>query len=739
MNPPGIASRARRRLPIGRASLALLALLGLVVGCDRGDSPAEAPEASAVAGASDAPLFPDWPWFEPPADWESEHPTLSPNAKLDAHFIGLAEREMPSIAADGGGRARLESLTPIGADAAAWVRADAPTHRPSAAAATAQRIEVAFEVGEEGIDEGGLLFLMPDPFWSWSEAQVRVPEAPGYTTATPRADDVRLEPGEIGAEFLVRGRDLEPGERIDFVYGAGPPGARVDEYAEHETGLWIAVDADGDGTRRWIRDNPRLDVVARRGVRMVAFGPAEVGPGEPVVLSVAIVDANANRARWPDAIVDADGRARARWTIERLDGGALAALDLAAEVETAADPDASQTIRFVAPDTEGTLRLELRGEGALAGLAARVNPIVVRRSDRRLVWGDLHGHSRFSDGTGTPEDYFRYARDVARLDVVALTDHDHWGVQPLDENPDLAERILQAAMAFHDPGRFVTLPGYEWTSWLHGHRHVLYFDDEAPIYSSIDPATDRPDELWAALRGRDVLTFAHHSAGEPVATDWSFAPDPELEPLTEISSVHGMSEAADAPLPIRGGIPGNYVRDVLQIGYRLGFVGSGDSHDGPPGLAHLVTGQSGLAGIFTEALDRADLLDAMRARRTFATNGIRPWLEVTLDGAPMGSTIPAVRHDQTLRIRYEGTEPVERIDLVRSGRLARLDGEDAISIDVERRIPRLLPGDYHYVRIVERGGGVAWSSPIFVDATEGAREDATEGTREDATGGGPDG
>ena len=32
-----------------------------------------------------------------------------------------------------------------------------------------------------------------------------------------------------------------------------------------------------------------------------------------------------------------------------------------------------------------------------------------------------------SDGTGTPEDYFAYARDVAALDVIALTDHDHWG------------------------------------------------------------------------------------------------------------------------------------------------------------------------------------------------------------------------------------------------------------------------------------------------------------------------
>ena len=43
------------------------------------------------------------------------------------------------------------------------------------------------------------------------------------------------------------------------------------------------------------------------------------------------------------------------------------------------------------------------------------------------------------------------------------------------------------------------------------------------------------------------MTLAHHSAGDPVPVDWSFRPDPVLEPLTEVMSVHGSSEAADSP------------------------------------------------------------------------------------------------------------------------------------------------------------------------------------------------
>ena len=89
-----------------------------------------------------------------------------------------------------------------------------------------------------------------------------------------------------------------------------------------------------------------------------------------------------------------------------------------------------------------------------------------------------------------------------------------------------------------------------------------------------EPDFDTPAELWDSLRGEPALTIAHHSAGGPIAVDWSFAPDPVLVPITEIVSVHGSSESLDSPGAIYSPVPGNFVRDVLARGYRLGFVGS---------------------------------------------------------------------------------------------------------------------------------------------------------------------
>jgi hypothetical protein len=363
----------------------------------------------------------------------------------------------------------------------------------------------------------------------------------------------------------------------------------------------------------------------------------------------------------------------------------------------------------------GTYRLRAIGPG---DLRAESNPLEVSAAGPRILWGDLHGHSNFSDGTGLPEDYFVYARDVAALDFVALTDHDHWGMQFLDRHAELWDEIRTQTVRFHEPHRFVTLLGYEWTSWIYGHRHVLYFSDAGRVHSSLDPPTDTPAGLWAALTGTDALTIAHHSAGGPIAVDWTVAPDPRFEPVTEVVSVHGSSEAADSPSRIYDAVEGNFVRDALDRGYRLGFVGSGDSHDGHPGNAHLAGPTGGLVAILSEELTRAGVLQALRARRVYATSGARLLLRAALGGARMGEILPAPARGaaQDLAVRVVGTGRLSHIDVVRSGAVVETLGCDgALEYTAVRPITGLRPREYVYVRAVQEDGALAWSSPVFVE------------------------
>jgi hypothetical protein len=601
--------------------------------------------------------------------------------------VDLAKQRSPS---DGGGRAWFE-----------------PGPRAHVVAQSADRLVIVYEVGPQGIAPGGSILLENKRWWYWSQAQSTHPEAPGFVTVETNARGVELVPRDVigggfsietgGVAIDVRGRSLKPGERVRITYGAGPALANVEMFAERGDHMWLQVDGDGDGVSGLVVDSPIVDTDAGEPAQIVLLMPTTARVGDTVTLHASLLDAHANWCRG----------ARAELQLEADPG-----LEVPASVALR-DGNVEVPVGVRSP---GILRVRATG---LGGRAARSNPLVVLPQTPRILWADLHGHSNLSDGTGTAEDYFRYARDVAGLDVAVLTDHDHVGRRPLDATPEFWAEIRKQVAAFNDPGRFVTVLGFEWTSWIHGHRHVLYFDGDGSVISTADPAYQTPIQLWDALRGKRALTFAHHSAGGPIATNWAYPPDPVLEPVTEIVSVHGNSESLDAPNPVHEPVAGNFVRDVLQRGFRLGFVGSGDSHDGHPGLVALGnSGSGGLAAILSDDLTRDGVYEALRARRVYATNGRRIFLQVTLDGAPMGSVLQASAAANPARIAVMaiGESGLARIDVIRGPDVVHsIPGEERLRVGFTEEVRDLRPGEAIYVRAVQSDGGTAWSSPFFFE------------------------
>jgi hypothetical protein len=550
-----------------------------------------------------------------------------------------------------------------------------------------------------------MLYFQVSPFWHWSTPQTVQPNDWGYTTVTPS------DPGiELGAETLdqqllgiqVLGRPLVEGDRIEIVYGAGLAGALPDKYSERRSRFWIGVDGDGDGTHRFLVDSPAIDVHPGPAAGLLLHVPTVARPGETIRITLAFVDA------WRNAVVDVD---REVHFIDPPDG-----IELPTSVRFEVSDAGRRSVEAVAREP-GVYRLRAKSGEWIA----KSNPLVVTSDGPRVLWGDLHGHSNFSDGTGLPDDYFAYARDTSGLDVAALTDHDHWGILPLVEHPDRWDEIALQTRRFYEPGRFVTLLGYEWTSWIYGHRHVLYFGDEGELFDSLDDDFETPQQLWSALDagGWDVLTFAHHSAGGPIATDWSIPPDPRFEPVTEIVSIHGSSEAFDSPGAIYDPVPGNFVRDALQRGYQLGFIGSGDRHDGHPGAYQPEPTQGGLAAILSEDRTREGVLAALRARRVYATNGPRILLRTSLGAHPMGSVVELTEPiNESLFVHVIAEAPLDRIEMIRSGEI--MDAvlvEGRLDVMLQRDVSDIVPGETIYVRAVQEDGGAAWSSPIyFVEA-----------------------
>ena len=173
--------------------------------------------------------------------------------------------------------------------------------------------------------------------------------------------------------------------------------------------------------------------------------------------------------------------------------------------------------------------------------ATQSSPLKAGR-EHNLYWADPHG-GQVALAAKIP-DFFRYARDVAALDFVGYQRNDHmisaedWRLQQ------------EAEAAFSDPGRFVPLPGFEWSPETgRGGHHNVYFrrynqpirrNSHAQVTDKSDIATDLPHvtDLYAAYRHRDVLITPHVGGAH---ADLSYH-EPSIEPAIEITSTHGSFE-----------------------------------------------------------------------------------------------------------------------------------------------------------------------------------------------------
>jgi hypothetical protein len=567
---------------------------------------------------------------------------------------------------------------------------------------------VTYVADSTGIVEGGGIVFQVSPFWGWSGPQDKDPDRPGFTTIRTNRPDVRLELQGSALHYLLidvaEGR-LAGGDTVQIVYGdtgggAHPKGAAyADRFAERGEEFLLKVDGNGDRFFAPVPGSPTIDIRAREAVRLAVRAPALVTAGDPFEVHVAALDPLDN---WDRSFTG---------TITLASEGAV---DLPDRVELT---PAGNAVAVVTATARAAGRFRIRASatnGADGALEGWSEPIlcVSDPPEYGLYWGDLHGHSGLSDGTGTPDDYYDYARWVSGLDVSVLTDHDAHGLLPLDENPRLWREIVDAANRHYAPGAFVTYPAYEWTSWTWGHRHVLFPGEVAELYSFRDERSDTPAELHELLGPLGAIAIPHHPAGGPIAIDWE-SHDDASEPLVEICSVHGNSDAPGQPLQIYRSEEGRFVTDGLRRGFTFGILASGDTHDGHPGRQSAGAPSMGLAGIRARSLDREGIWEALLARRVYGTSGPRIVLGFRMHGHRMGSVVPIdAPSGVDGEIFVSGTSRVERVELLEDEAVVRTFApeEDPATIRFRRRVE---PPAVYRVRVFQEDGGMAWSSPIW--------------------------
>ena len=573
--------------------------------------------------------------------------------------------------------------------------------------------KITYTAEGTGVREGGGLVLHISPWWGWTPPQTTYPEESGYVRVKASAPGVHLEAFSNmelhWIKVIVEDTDLKAGETITLTYGDTQDGlypaaqAKCDKFAEEGEEFFIKVDGDGDGYFVPIKQQPVINISAEDASDLVVFAPSLVDVGEPFSATVAAIDYNQNRATSFEGDVK----------LVCLKKGLAFDPDVAF---TAGDRGAKEVPVTATKAGVFHLIVVLKEKD----IATKSNPILVGSPHFRekLYWGDIHGHTGLSDGTGTPDAYYQYARDVSGLQVAAVTDHDALGLIPLDESLEIWEQLKQASRQYNQPGAFVTFPGYEYTNFTTGHKHVLFFDEaEGDIVSYRHPETDVPTELWEALRGKKVMTISHHPGGGPAAQNWDYH-DPGMEPVVEITSIHGHSEYFGAPQGIYSPEQGSFVQDALAKGYRFGFVGSGDTHNGHPGMGDPGALTSGIAGFFAGELTREGIWEALQERKVYATSGDRIILGFWIGETMMGQIHnPEKETPVTMKVYAVGKFSIERVDIVKNNEDIYSEffrGKEEILLNFSDKSPP-RHGDFYYARITQQNGTMAWSSPIWIE------------------------
>jgi hypothetical protein len=235
-----------------------------------------------------------------------------------------------------------------------------------------------------------------------------------------------------------------------------------------------------------------------------------------------------------------------------------------------------------------------------------------------LAHADLHNHTQLSDGAGDPRLAFGSMRE-AGLDVAALTDHSRWasiflglgkapGWTGIDER-GWRETIALAEAANAD-GQFVALHGFEWSHAAQGHMNVWNSG------SFTDPLRTAPTMgrfwRWLERRGDDGLVgFNHPGTGRLRFGGFAYRPA-MAQRLVSLELFNKLEDYLLKDTDRGGQSP---LCQCLDAGWRVGLLGVTDEHGPDWGRPD----GKGRAGLWLRELTRAGVLEALAARRFFAS------------------------------------------------------------------------------------------------------------------------
>jgi hypothetical protein len=406
-------------------------------------------------------------------------------------------------------------------------------------------------------------------------------------------------------------------------------------------------------------------------------------------------------------------------------------------------------------------------------------------SQPRIFFGNLHAHTGYSDGSGTPSDAFAQARDQGRLDFIAVTEHNHdkaeQGIGAGDPRKDgilIAKQpalyngadpasLVSAARSFTVPDRFVAIAGQEFSTISSG-NHANVFD--------VGTVIDAPNGDYRALY--DTWLPQHlDSLKEPPLVQFNhpnFRADenPKTKP-NERANDYGLDDFggdfgelvkhAEKFVSLIEIVSGPAMKDGVNLGVSSGnrhekdfwFYLNRGFHVAPTANQdnHFFTWGTitrARTAVLADRLTTADLLRAMKARRVYATEDENLQIRFRVNGQLMGAIVHTPQ-PMDLTIEVEISDPDEpdaqyKVELF-GGEIGGSMIDDPVDDSILEGNGKVTFAQHYdsgkrffFIKVTQTGNDekddFAWTAPVWIEPgqpTAPSVPPPTSGPQPDAT------
>ena len=309
-----------------------------------------------------------------------------------------------------------------------------------------------------------------------------------------------------------------------------------------------------------------------------------------------------------------------------------------------------------------------------------------------IYFANIHCHTALSDGEGTVEEAFTYARDSAKIDILVITDHTHM-IEPSSFNE--AKKISQK---FRDG--FLGIYGQEFGSlndFGSGHIGVLNADSVIPVDEYDLQGT------YSYLYSHNLVANFHH-------------------PFEDDFEDFKYYDFADSSMNLLEIINKDYIFEdkfieALNKGWHVSPVANQDNHHKQWGDEES-GGRIPLTGIIMDSLTYSSFVDAVRKRRTYAfqesPEGDRIYMEFYVDGILMGGIENRKGGIVELRVSLKAVNDFDSVYLFKNGEIIETFFVGSSQLE-KTFVDTLGNSSYYFIKAVQKDGDLVYSAPVWIN------------------------